>query len=69
MSCRMIDLITGTESQSDWVYITDIFGARVPKEVAAILKEGIEKMKKSGEITDKNKWQILEYLFADFLGK
>ena len=67
--CKMIDLLTGTEGQSDWVYITDIFGPRVPKEVATILRQAIEKMKKSGEITDKNKWQILEYLFADYLGK
>ena len=65
----MIDIIVGKEDTSDWDYIADIFGAKVPKEVGLLLRKVVATMKETKDVTDKNKWQALEYLGADYLGK
>lgn len=68
--CKMIDIITqDTESRDGWEYISDIFGPRVPETVGTILKLVLAKMEEAGDITKKNKWQALEYLAAEYLGK
>jgi hypothetical protein len=67
--CRFIDLAMGLEKDAvdGWVYLTDIFGARVPREVGKVLQQALEKMQENGDVTDKNRWQMLEYLAADYL--
>lgn len=69
--CRFMDLATDLkgEADEDWVYLSDIFGPSVPKAVAKVLYDAIEKMKENGDLSDKNKWQLLEYLSADYLAK
>lgn len=68
--CKMIDMVNGdTESVDGWHYLADIFGPKVPAEVGALLTEVVRKMKENKDITDKNKWQALEYIAADWLSR
>lgn len=68
--CKMIDIVNGdTESKDGWVYLADILGPRVPAEVGALLLDVLGKMERDGDITKKNKWQALEYLAAEYMGK
>ncbi|MBH8599084.1 MULTISPECIES: ParB/RepB/Spo0J family partition protein [unclassified Thermoactinomyces] len=51
-----------------FVPISSILGTdMIPAPVAVILHQAVEKMMSTGEITNKNKWQVLEYLSADYL--
>jgi mannose/fructose-specific phosphotransferase system component IIA len=66
--CKMIDNALGdNESKDGWVYLADILGARVPKEVGELLEQACQKMEASGDINKRNRWQILEYLLADYM--
>ncbi len=67
--CKFMDIATGLKTEGEWVSIVDIFGARVPKEVAKILRAVVKKFVDDGDVTEKNKWQVLEYLAADHRGK
>ena len=68
--CKMIDLANGdSEPVDNWHYLADIFGPKVPAEVVAMLSDVVRKMKETKDITDKNRWQVLEYLAADWLAK
>jgi len=42
--------------------------AYIPKESAEVIQRAIEKAEKEKTITNKNRWQILEYWAADYLG-
>lgn len=42
--------------------------AYIPKESAEVIRRAIEKAEKEKTITNKNRWQILEYWAADYLG-
>lgn len=42
--------------------------AYIPKESAEVIQRAIEKAEKEKSITNKNRWQILEYWAADYLG-
>lgn len=64
--CKIIDIINGKEDTGAWMYLADIFGPKVPHDVGLILQSIVSKMKEDGDITDKNKWQALEYLAAEF---
>lgn len=61
----------GEEQESEErIALRDIFGtAYIPCEVGEVLKQVVEKLKKSGDISNSNKWQALEYMAADFVGK
>ena len=63
--CKFIELADGLRTEGEWVSIVDIFGARVPKEVAVILRATVQRFIENGDVTEKNKWQVLEYLAAD----
>lgn len=65
--CKIIDIINGKEDTDSWAFLADIFGAKVPPEVGLLLQRVIDKMKEEGDITDKNKWQALEYLAAEYM--
>jgi ABC-type enterochelin transport system substrate-binding protein len=68
--CKMIDLSNGdSEPVDNWHYLADIFGPKVPAEVGALLSDVVMKFKDRKDITDKNRWQVLEYLAADWLAK
>lgn len=56
------------EGQEDWVTLRSLFGtAKIPGDIADLLKAVIEKMTASGDIGDKNKFQALEYMAAEYL--
>jgi hypothetical protein len=65
--CKFIDLADGLKTQVGWMGIVDIFGPEVPREVGEMLLSVVDTAIKNGDITEKNKWQILEYVFADYL--
>jgi hypothetical protein len=50
------------------VHLKDLFGSTwVPKEAAAIIQQAVEKMMKAGDIGQRNRWQWLEYMAAEYL--
>lgn len=59
----------GYDETEDWTPLTKVFGSgSVPGDAAEIMKEAIKKAEKEGTITSKNRWQLIEYLCADYLG-
>ena len=58
----------GFNEEDDWTYLTKIFGSgAVPGESAEVMKQAIKKAEKEGIVTSKNRWQLIEYLCADYL--
>lgn len=48
--------------------LRDVFkSAYIPKDSADVILQAIKKAEKDGVISNKNKWQILEYWAADYL--
>lgn len=59
----------GYDEDADWTYLTKLFGSgAVPAESAKVITQAIKKAEKEGTITSKNRWQLIEYLCADYLG-
>ena len=59
----------GFDDEEDWTYLTKLFGSgAVPAEAAQVIDQAIKKAEKNGVIGKKNRWQLLEYLCADYLG-
>lgn len=53
----------------EWVPLRTILGTDgVPRQAAEVIRAAVQKMMKAGEVTEKNRWQALEYLAADYLG-
>ena len=56
-----------TEPPKSAVYLRDLFGVNtIPAEAAKVIKDALLKMRNADEVTDKNKWQALEYWAADY---
>lgn len=54
----------------EWVQLTSIFGSSaIPKDSADVIKQALVLMEENGEITQKNRWQFIEYLAADYLAR
>lgn len=52
-----------------WVTLDSVLGARaIPAEAAAVLKQAIERMEADGTIHSRNRFQVIEYLAAEYLG-
>jgi hypothetical protein len=50
------------------VHLKDIFGtAWVPKEAASVIRDAVQKMTKAGDIGQTNRWQVLEYMAAEYV--
>ena len=48
--------------------LAKLFGSNaVPGESASVIQQAIKKAEKEGTITSKNRWQLIEYLCADYL--
>ncbi len=61
--------VAGYEPNGEWTHLTKVFGSNsIPKEAADVIEKAIKKAEKEGTITSKNRWQLIEYLFADYLG-
>lgn len=57
------------ENAEEWTYLTKLFGSNaIPGGSANVISEAIKKAEKEGIVTSKNRWQLIEYLCADFLG-
>lgn len=53
--------------EEGWVSIDAVIGTRmIPAESAKVIAAAIAKAKLAGDVTDKNPWQLLEYLSADY---
>jgi hypothetical protein len=58
----------GFNGEEQWVTLTSLFGSgAVPIETSQIVREAIDKMKKEGIITDKEKRNALEIMAANYL--
>lgn len=60
----------GFNAEEEWTYLAKVFGSNaIPADAAEVIKQAIKKAEKEGTITSKNRWQLIEYLCADYLGK
>ena len=58
----------GFTEEGEWTYLAKLFGSNaVPGESASVIQQAIKKAEKEGMITSKNRWQLIEYLCADYL--
>lgn len=58
----------GFDEQEEWTYLAKLFGSSaVPEEAAKIIQQAIKKAEKEGVVTSKNRWQLIEYLCADYI--
>ena len=59
----------GFDEEGEWTYLAKLFGSNaIPGESAKVIQQAIKKAEKEGAITSKNRWQLIEYLCADYLG-
>ncbi len=50
-----------------WVPLSEVLGsALVPPDVADLLREAVDRMTKSGDVTRAARWRVLELLAADY---
>ena len=60
--------VAGYDPAGEWTYLTKIFGSNsIPKEAASVIEEALKKAEKEGTVGKKNRWQLIEYLCADYL--
>lgn len=58
----------GDDIETEWIPVSKLLGGgTVPKESAEIINKAIKKAEKDGTITSKNRWQLIEYLCANYL--
>ena len=51
-----------------WTYLAKLCGSNaIPGEAANVIQQAIKKAEKKGTITSKNRWQLIEFLCADYL--
>jgi ParB-like nuclease domain. len=56
------------ENNKSWVPISTIFGSgTIPAEAAKIIKKAMERAISRGDVSNNAKWQIMEFLAADYL--
>jgi hypothetical protein len=53
---------------NNWIPLSTILNQnKIPAKSAEVLKRAVDKMVSNGDLTKDNKWQVLEYLAADYL--
>ena len=58
----------GFDEEGEWTYLAKLFGSNaIPGDSSKIIQHAIKKAEKEGTITSKNRWQLIEYLCADYL--
>ena len=58
----------GFNEEEEWTYLVKLFGSNaIHRESAQVIQQAIKKAEKEGIITNKNRWQLIEYLCADYL--
>ena len=68
---HLVDLSAGWEGNEDrqrWVPLATIFGVdEVPLHAARIMQRAVARLVESGDVSEKARWQAIEYLCADYL--
>ena len=58
----------GFDDETEWTYLTKLFGSNaIPAESAEVITKAIKKAEKEGQITSKNRWQLIEMLAQNYL--
>lgn len=58
----------GFNEEEEWTYLAKLFGSNaIPGESAKVIQQAIKKAEKEGIVTSKNRWQLIEYLCADYI--
>lgn len=58
----------GFDEQEEWTYLAKLFGSSaIPGEATKVIQQAIKKAEKEGVVTSKNRWQLIEYLCADYI--
>lgn len=58
----------GFDEEGEWTYLAKLFGSNaIPGEAAKVIQQAVKKAEKEGTVTSKNRWQLIEYLCADYL--
>ena len=58
----------GFDEEEDWTYLTKLFGSNaIPADSAETISKAIKKAEKEGQITSKNRWQLIEMLATSYL--
>lgn len=61
--------VAGYDPASEWTYLTKVFGSNsIPTEAAQVIQQALKKAEKEGVVGKKNRWQLIEFLCADYLG-
>lgn len=61
--------IAGYDPAGEWTYLTKVFGSNsIPTGAAQVIQQALKKAEKEGVIGKKNRWQLIEFLCADYLG-
>ena len=59
----------GHISNKGWVPVSSVIGTdEIPAAAAQVLRKAVDRMISKGDLSAKSKWQILEFLSADYLG-
>jgi hypothetical protein len=65
--CAAADEEFKAKLDEGWVAIEQVLGSRtMPAEAAKQLEQAVAKAQQRGDLSEKNAWQILEYLAADY---
>jgi len=68
--CRREVDETDRDLSEGWVTIDSVLGRRtIPGPAAAVIKEGLDKARARGDVSDKNTFQALEYWAASYLAE
>lgn len=59
-----------SERRDGWVPLSSIFGTRaVPVEAARVIKRAVDKMVSADDVSEKARWQAIEFWAAEYLGR
>jgi len=68
---HLVDLSAGWEGDEDrqrWVPLATIFGVdEVPAQAARVMQRAVARLVELGDVSEKARWQTIEYLCADYL--
>lgn len=60
--------LAGYDPVGDWTYLTKLFGSNsIPSDAAKVIEQALKKAESEGIVNQKNRWQLIEYLAADYL--
>lgn len=64
----VLEYLGEDQEESERTALRDIFKtAYIPTESVDVIQQAIKKAEKDGTVTSKNRWQLIEYLCADYI--